>query len=313
MANPKPENGHIDIANELAEAFARYFPGKAEAQILWAILRKTYGWHKKEDEISIGQLMDMTKLSRRMVIYSLQNLEAKKIIIIKRKKKTGGLNETNIISFQKDYDKWVVQEKTKQYRNMLESRKKLYKKNKLGVVQEIEGSARNGRGVVQEPENLDHFLHPQKKLLQKKLLQKRKEYTSFSKNENEEQEETFYLTKKNRKLTGERLIAFDQFWDVFDYKSGKADAADAWLDIPILTQNIMAKILTAAKIEAQNRPSLRANKSTPKMGQGWLSDRRWEDEPPAKEAIKSFNPNTGCRQTDANIRAAQAFLEENNE
>ena len=110
MANPRSENGHVDIANEIAEAFCRGFPGGTEGQLLWAILRKTYGWHKKSDSISISQLVEMTGKSRRMVIYALQNLEAKKMIVIERKRGRGNINEVNKIAFQKNRDLWVVQE-----------------------------------------------------------------------------------------------------------------------------------------------------------------------------------------------------------
>ena len=113
-----------------------------------------------------------------------------------------------------------------------------------------------------------------------------KELSSFKKNEG--QEEVFYLTKKNRELKGKHLETFMKFWDAFDYKSGKAEAADAWLDIPKLTQNIVNKIISAAKVEAQNRPAIRANGNTPKMGQGWLSGRRWEDE--IKQPPKKYEP-----------------------
>jgi phage replication O-like protein O len=150
MASPQIENGHFCIASELAEALAKYSPGKAEGQILWAIMRKTYGWHKKEDEISINQLKEATGLSRRAVVYALQNLEAKKMITVKRRKGQDGFKATNIIGIQKNYEKWVVQERGEQYAKALELRKKSYSKKSERVVQEKRGSARNGRGVVQE-------------------------------------------------------------------------------------------------------------------------------------------------------------------
>jgi phage replication O-like protein O len=88
MANPQREDGHIDIANEIAEAFAKNFPGHGEAQVLWAILRKTYGWHKKSDLISISQIQQLTGLSRSRIIECLQNLEAKNMIVVKREEIT---------------------------------------------------------------------------------------------------------------------------------------------------------------------------------------------------------------------------------
>ena len=89
----------------------------------------------------------------------------------------------------------------------------------------------------------------------------------------------FYLTKKKRKLNGKRLESFLLFWDAFDYKCGKAEAADSWLDIPQLTNSLVDKILNSAKRAAKNRPSIISSGTTPKMAQGWISASRWEDEP----------------------------------
>lgn len=88
-----------------------------------------------------------------------------------------------------------------------------------------------------------------------------------------------YRTKKGRNLTGWKLETFNRFWGMFAYKTGKAEAADAWLDIPGLSPELVdTEILPAATREAQNRPRLIEQKRTPKMAQGWLSGRRWEDE-----------------------------------
>ena len=94
----------------------------------------------------------------------------------------------------------------------------------------------------------------------------------------EDAEPEFYMTKKGRKLTGKRLDTFMMFWDSFGYKKGKAEAADAWLKIPSLTDLIVNQICDAAKIENSAREEARANGKTPKMAEGWLSGRRWEDE-----------------------------------
>jgi len=47
MANPQREDGHVDIANETIEALAKIYLSSYETQTLFAIFRKTYGWHKK--------------------------------------------------------------------------------------------------------------------------------------------------------------------------------------------------------------------------------------------------------------------------
>jgi hypothetical protein len=92
----------------------------------------------------------------------------------------------------------------------------------------------------------------------------------------------FYLTKKKRKLTGKRLEAFDRFWKAFAYPRGKAEAADAWLDIPTMTSALVKAIVAAAEAEAAGRAELMASGHTPKWAQGWITGRRWEDEPAAK-------------------------------
>jgi hypothetical protein len=91
--------------------------------------------------------------------------------------------------------------------------------------------------------------------------------------------EKSYTTKKGKKLAGKRLEAFEQFWDAFAHKVGRAEAAEEWLKVPHADNGTLEKILAAAKREAEKRPSLIERGLTPKMAQGWLSGRRWEDEP----------------------------------
>lgn len=86
-----------------------------------------------------------------------------------------------------------------------------------------------------------------------------------------------YLTKRRRKLSGWKLEAFEEFWQTFGYKKGRAEAADAWLDISDLTPELARKINQAADREAEARPLLVAKGRTPKWAQGWISARRWED------------------------------------
>lgn len=103
--------------------------------------------------------------------------------------------------------------------------------------------------------------------------------TSTSVEGRTQSEQEFYLTKRKRKLTGKRLEAFNRFWEAFGHKLGKSEAADAFLDIPEITNSLMEQILTAARREAVERPHILASGRTPIYPQGWLSARRWEDEP----------------------------------
>lgn len=91
------------------------------------------------------------------------------------------------------------------------------------------------------------------------------------------QGEECYLTHAKRPLKGLRLETFNRFWQAFAYARGKAEAADAWLDIPGYSEALAIRIIAAAEREAAGRPDLVAAGRTPKMAQGWLSGRRWED------------------------------------
>lgn len=92
-----------------------------------------------------------------------------------------------------------------------------------------------------------------------------------------ENEPLFYLTKRRRRLTGWKFQTFEDFWETFNLRKGKAEAADAWLDVLDLTPDLACKIIQAAEREAEARPLLVAKGRTPKWAQGWISARRWED------------------------------------
>ncbi len=100
MANPQKENGHIDIANEIAEAFFKlHLPANAW-RVLWVILRQTYGWKKKADKISYTQFQQRTGLDRRNTARALKLLVDRNIIV---------KNVTTFITtygFNKDYSQW---------------------------------------------------------------------------------------------------------------------------------------------------------------------------------------------------------------
>ncbi len=117
MVNPQREDGHLDIANEIVDKLCAYrIPGQ-EWQILWVILRKTWGWlqnprdkknraKKKMDYIALSQFSTMTGIPRPKCVVLLKSL-INKNIVIKRVTKKGN---RKIISygFNKHYNEWRV-------------------------------------------------------------------------------------------------------------------------------------------------------------------------------------------------------------
>ena len=104
MANPQKEDGFVAIANELAEAFAKIRISGEEWQCLWVILRKTYGWQKKQDSIPFSQFIEATGIIKQHINRAIRKLESKKVIIVTNigyeKAKGYGLN--------KNYEEWAA-------------------------------------------------------------------------------------------------------------------------------------------------------------------------------------------------------------
>ena len=99
MVNPQKENGYTAIANEILEQVVKTDILASEFRILLFIIRKTYGYQKKEDKISLTQFEKGTELSRATVVKALKNLVSRNILV-----KTA----IPTYSFNKYYDKWVV-------------------------------------------------------------------------------------------------------------------------------------------------------------------------------------------------------------
>lgn len=108
MANPQLEHGHLALANEIVEALARTRISGTEWQLLWVILRKTYGWHKKLDAIPLSQFHEMTGLPKPHITRYLKKLLRKRVIFVARKS-TGAA----IYGFNKDFESWQPMPKKK--------------------------------------------------------------------------------------------------------------------------------------------------------------------------------------------------------
>jgi len=107
MASPQKENGFTPIANEIMEAIAKMrIPGEAR-QVLDVILRKTYGWNKKNDIISLSQFVDTTGLNKVHVCRMVNRLLEMNLITKKGKGITNnGKDVGQIYEFNKDYEGW---------------------------------------------------------------------------------------------------------------------------------------------------------------------------------------------------------------
>ena len=72
--NPQLENGYTPIANELLEGILLAGLGSAEIKVMLVIFRQTYGWSRKEAEISTSFFERFTGLGRRHVVRAVKIL-----------------------------------------------------------------------------------------------------------------------------------------------------------------------------------------------------------------------------------------------
>ncbi len=113
----------------------------SQFKLVMAIVRKTYGWHKKSDDISLTQLERMTGMSRQTVIDASAPLRASGFIVIGRSGRRGVLN----YSLNIDVDTEALVKALDQSKNLtslnnttslvqiLDTQKKLTKENKSGA------------------------------------------------------------------------------------------------------------------------------------------------------------------------------------
>jgi phage replication O-like protein O len=99
---PQLEDGHTRIANELLEAIISFDFSKRQYKVVLFVLRKTYGWNKKADVMSLSQIMEGTGLDRSNASKTLAELSEMKVLL-KQQHSAGQLIELN-----KKYKSWGV-------------------------------------------------------------------------------------------------------------------------------------------------------------------------------------------------------------
>jgi phage replication O-like protein O len=102
-ANPQLEDGYTRIANELLEAFARTRLAGQECQVVFAVARLTYGFGKKEDRISYGQIARMTFIARTKIIPLVRALVLKLVL----SSTNNGTRTPPTLRINKHYSEWL--------------------------------------------------------------------------------------------------------------------------------------------------------------------------------------------------------------
>lgn len=108
MASPQKEHGYTPVANEIIEQLIKLPLNGTQWRIVAVVWRYTYGFSRKEHEISetfILKALDFTRTQLRQVKRELKSLIEAKIITVIRE---ASFNRTRVIAFNKNYEQWCL-------------------------------------------------------------------------------------------------------------------------------------------------------------------------------------------------------------
>src|SRR4030067_466508 len=104
MASPQLENGYLKIANEIMDALIKNNLSGQEVRAILFVIRKTYGFNKKEDYIALRQFWEILGISKTRASQVVNSLGLMKILTV-----TENLNgKVKKYLFNKDFDDWDI-------------------------------------------------------------------------------------------------------------------------------------------------------------------------------------------------------------
>ncbi len=101
-ASPQVEDGYIQIANELIDAIISYPFKNSELKIVIAVIRKTYGWKKKKEQLSFSQISKLSRVSIRHTKRVIKKLVLDNVVLKEK------IANNNILGLNKDYYSWSL-------------------------------------------------------------------------------------------------------------------------------------------------------------------------------------------------------------
>ncbi len=201
MANPQTEDGYTRIANEILEALISHRLAGQEFQIVLYIIRKTYGFNKKCDFISMSQIAKATGIKRSLVARILKNLKEKHVIGVTQNDNSF----VNCLYFSKDYERWKVLHKKITV---------LHKKITL-LPKKVIDSRSCEKGVTQNDNSIEISQNDVKGVTQNDAHKR--------KNTNTKKEERIHIVDKFVKPTIEEITSYCQ-------ERNNSVTPQAWLD-----------------------------------------------------------------------------------
>jgi phage replication O-like protein O len=105
LADVQLEKGYTKIANEILERMALTKLSPTQFRLILVIWRYTYGFNRKDHEMSLSFLAEATGIHKQRVKQELDKLIESNIIIVIEE---GTYSKSRKLSFNKDYDTWNI-------------------------------------------------------------------------------------------------------------------------------------------------------------------------------------------------------------
>ncbi len=98
------ENGYTRISNEILEVLATTNLNGTQRRILDIVFRQTYGYQRKEHDLSITFIAKATNIHKKQIQRELTALIERKIITVVS---GATFNKSRVIAFNKNYNEWL--------------------------------------------------------------------------------------------------------------------------------------------------------------------------------------------------------------
>lgn len=105
MANPQKENGYTSISNEILEKLYSTQLNASQFKIVLVVLRYTYGFQRKQHNLSETFISKATGISKRYVSSEINKLINNNLITVI---KESTFTTPRVILFNKNYEEWLL-------------------------------------------------------------------------------------------------------------------------------------------------------------------------------------------------------------
>ena len=265
MNSPQLENGYLRIATEIMDALIGIRINGEARQVLDFILRKTYGFQKKVDTISLSQFYEMTGINRPCIIRAIHKLESMNLIIKKDNGKSVSYGFNKIYSTWRPLSKKITPLSKKITQSIKHVDNIAFTEEKSIIQKDNEDNSiiQKDNSIIQKDNKRypKRYIQKKKETIQKKYIYSpaMQDIVSFL----NEKAKTAYraTTKKTQSLIKARL---NEGFTIDDFKKVIEKKTRQWLDHPDMAKYLRPETLFGTKFESYLNekilPSLPENK-----------------------------------------------------